>query len=608
MDIRPENITLIELLSRQNPIQVPPYQRDYAWDENEVLDFVSDISNLYRLHYEKQKRVHPLKRHFFGSIVCAEKPLTGTGNYYEIIDGQQRLATIFLLIQKIIEGYALIADRASNTRPKKVNVANLAKTKISTASKLLFYNKKTDGRNQKTLKLTLNNADDSVFRAIIENNAYTTDRESHKRLETAAKMLDTELIQNIVNNKKDSYDTKLRKLEKLQNGILRDFHIIHLVTGKKGDAYRLFTIINDRGRSLHVGDLLRALTLELLESSIDKQADIEQRWQKILGGKQTEIEKFFQDYYVSYKGQRAPTRDFYDFFRKEFFNFSNPPKIGEVDKIFSQVVKINVANDYHNQLMNGEWPYPESNVEDWDKNRLFLLTKILRHTLCIPLLLTAREKLDEGKFLQIVLLLDRVVIRYINIMHNRPNNLEKLYLRYSALIRKNPTKFKINDLKSDLHLLLTNDAPDRDFIDKLNILEYSKGDSKNNLLIRYLLSTINADFSWYNRGAQGNPKPEKMLTLNILNSSSIEHIYPRTSATIDASLEPNKNKLGNLTLWGPRENSKVGNDQFLQKKQKYSQSQLFLNQEISKLQSWDITAFNQRNTRIIDRIVKSFNV
>jgi hypothetical protein len=365
--------------------------------------------------------------------------------------------------------------------------------------------------------------------------------------------------------------------------------------------------LNDRGRSLHVGDLLRALTLELLESDVEKQADIERKWQKILSGKQIEIEKFFQDYYVSFKGQRAPPRDFFDFFKKGFFNYSNPPKKGEIDRIYNQIIKLDIEDEYHSHLMNGEWPYTESGVEEWDKNRLFLLTKILKHTLCIPVLLSARAQLDEEKFLQIVLLLDKFVIRYINIVRNRPNNLEKIYLKYSVQIRKTPNKFKIKDFRTDLQTLIKTDATNDEFIRKLEALEYSKNDSKQNLLIRYLLSTINSNFNWYSNGAHGNQKPETMLILDIVNST-IEHIYPRNSQTIDPSLEPNKNKLGNLSIWGPKDNSSVGNDLFPNKKRKYARSQVMLNQEIAKIQTWDTAAFNHRQTKIIDMIVKSFKV
>jgi Protein of unknown function DUF262 len=60
---------------------VPRYQRGYKWKEQQVNDLLNDIENAIQ---EKQAE------YFLGSIVVA----TGEDGSPEIVDGQQRLATV----------------------------------------------------------------------------------------------------------------------------------------------------------------------------------------------------------------------------------------------------------------------------------------------------------------------------------------------------------------------------------------------------------------------------------------------------------------------------------------------------------------------------------
>jgi hypothetical protein len=620
MKIQPGNITLGELLIRKNLIIVPRYQRDYAWDNDEIHDYIDDIKKLYPTYLEDPSVLPQLaarspKRHFFGSIVCAEKfwP-NSTDKFYEVIDGQQRLATSILLLHKIVNGFKNLAEKALLSTPLDQSASDLAKSyaeQIRTT--YLFNNLTINDQPTKVSKLKLNEYDNTVFQGICEGNDIALDhdaRESHKRIKNASNILDRSLIQPILKNKIDSIETKIQNLLKLHSCIINDLHIIHLVTHSNEDAYRLFTVLNDRGRSLHTGDLLRTLTLELLEQDTDKQNEAEKKWEKILSGKQSDIEKFLQDYYVSHKGQRAPIREFYDFFKEEFFKVPPTPPLSEenVTIVFNQIAHLENENAYHELIMEGEWPYQDSSVEEWYKNRLFLLTKVLKHTLCVPLLLSAKSSLTEKKFLQIVLILDKFVIRYINVVHNRPAKLEKIYLKYCVQLRKNPESFKIKDFVSELKELIRINAPEDVFIRKLKELEYSKIDSKQNATIRYLLTTINSNYTWFNSGAKGNPKPEKILIFDIINTT-IEHIYPDNSNPKDPLLEPYKNKLGNLSIWSPADNQSVANDPYEKKKEKYSHSQIELNREIARLYPvWDSASVIKREISIIDMIVKSFKI
>lgn len=57
---------------------IPKYQREYKWDEERVLTLISDIKN---------------RDKFIGNVI-----INKVENYYEIVDGQQRITTIMLIL------------------------------------------------------------------------------------------------------------------------------------------------------------------------------------------------------------------------------------------------------------------------------------------------------------------------------------------------------------------------------------------------------------------------------------------------------------------------------------------------------------------------------
>ena len=63
----PLNLSIARLLYTKIPFVVEKYQRDYAWEEDHVDDFITDILRLYQ-SYDRQPG-SPGMRHFFGGIV-----------------------------------------------------------------------------------------------------------------------------------------------------------------------------------------------------------------------------------------------------------------------------------------------------------------------------------------------------------------------------------------------------------------------------------------------------------------------------------------------------------------------------------------------------------
>ncbi len=94
---------------RQVPFVIPPYQRAYAWKQENVDDFIKDINNLVNKRAQEASY-----QHFFGGILYVDVsvPRSYEGNQYLVIDGQQRLATFAMVLALIVIELERISQEA----------------------------------------------------------------------------------------------------------------------------------------------------------------------------------------------------------------------------------------------------------------------------------------------------------------------------------------------------------------------------------------------------------------------------------------------------------------------------------------------------------------
>lgn len=497
---------------------------------------------------------------------------------FEVVDGQQRLATFMLTISLIIQGLEEVGRQAR--KEKSVETADAA---VAYAEQLqqdfLYYTEVVGGRRQPKLRLSLSKADQEYFEQLLEKRKLNPTRESHKRLQRAYNKIRQDLIKPITDDPSTPVAEKLAKLLNLRDAVLDDCYVIHIVSDNHAEAYRLFAILNDRGRTLSDGDLLRAHSLEMLEGHVADQKKTEEYWDLILSERPSQIDKFLRSYYVSFVGERAPLRDLFDKFRARFFDFETPATAETARLIRERVHDIASQAEVFSRLVNGEWPYETPTVSAWKRDRLYRLVDVMRHDLCLPLLLSAAVELPEDKFAEMVLLLERFVFRYIIIVGGHPGALAEIYYKHSVAIREERYKYK--DFRADLQSLANSGVPDDLFEANLQSWGYSETSSQRNRLVKHFLTTVEDFYGWFDNGANGAPSCDEISHFDI-KQISIEHIYPQNPKTPDKSLELWKHKIGNLTFWGPDDNSRVGNEPFAAKKARYATSRVRLTKELAR--------------------------
>lgn len=101
-EIKSEKLYIKDIFKRW--YRIPEYQRPYVWGKDQINDLLDDIS------FAQQN--DDKSEYFLGSIVFQTKT-NDSGNYQEddLLDGQQRLTTLFLII-------AVIRDLTENEQLK----------------------------------------------------------------------------------------------------------------------------------------------------------------------------------------------------------------------------------------------------------------------------------------------------------------------------------------------------------------------------------------------------------------------------------------------------------------------------------------------------------
>ena len=80
---------------------VPDYQREYVWTDEQVEQLMADLLDAYNTDNKKA--------YFLGTIVTYD-----SGSQFELIDGQQRLTTFFVLLCAIKKFYVNCGKKKKN--------------------------------------------------------------------------------------------------------------------------------------------------------------------------------------------------------------------------------------------------------------------------------------------------------------------------------------------------------------------------------------------------------------------------------------------------------------------------------------------------------------
>jgi uncharacterized protein with ParB-like and HNH nuclease domain len=200
--------------------------------------------------FEDIKDSYP-EDYFIGTIVVNMK-----GDYLEIVDGQQRIATISLFF---------------------VAVRNLLlRNKMEENAKALEndFLQKTSYRGDLKQKIKLNNVDNNFYvEKILTNRNIELDKESHKRI-----LKSYEFIERFVDNW--FKNGGIEDIYNLVAFIEKKLRVIIVTVSDEVNAFTVFETLNDRGLALSQTDLIKNY---LFNKADDRLGEAQDKWLRVTG-------------------------------------------------------------------------------------------------------------------------------------------------------------------------------------------------------------------------------------------------------------------------------------------------------------------------------------
>jgi len=605
------NVESLRSLLLSHTFTIPEFQRNYAWEEKQVDDFWNDLEFIAR---------KPSEQHFIGSVIL----LKHEGNAaVEVIDGQQRLTTIFMLIAIIRD--AVYACEDQKLLPK-TGAGSIPVDVGQRTTELLFV-------DQVRERFTANSAIKDVFFDYILRHPKRIDpkRKIFGKRQVPATRLMRKAFQKLENNLAtyllrvagDEEQSRLDALNNLLTCLLDSMRILQISSSSQPESINIYMTLNNRGMGLTPSDLVKSLLMKNITEGLTGQEltranhDVLAKWGTIsqnLSDSKTEakFDQFLRHYLLIYSKNADQIResDIFPEFEKSIRGTSaspthNPSSIAKttlndlVDKSLTYgglLLKTEAfSNDAYIRNRLGGLNHLQ------DSHRVFLLAIF-----------------DESAGLELVLqkkllhLVDALSLRWL-ISSGNAQVLENLFqkLGREVLSVKTPPESRIQSIQNQIEKEFRSDELIRSRLAEAN---------SNSALIRYMYFILN---DILNHEQDASRWDTKVL--------EVEHIAPDTGTDywferlkVDR-LEENEKEaeyadlielIGNKSILEFKLNASIQNKEWEAKKygqsspkyKGYTDSQYKVTKDLVRFDDWTIDLIKDRNEWFIDQFLAVWSI
>lgn len=558
MDIKPNTMTISQLLASRCQFSIPRFQREYSWEKKNYQEFIDDIIRCLRV--EDGKIIDT--PYFLGTMLFIGN-LEKAGQTLDVVDGQQRLTIITILFSAISDHFREIGNEKLSTRIFQYIMTedddgnNVRVLKSDTHYPFFSYYIQD---RQKEQKQKPSSEEEICIKETFEY-LYQRTSEDSLRIELCKHHIE-KYVESI------SYEDILKAL---RDQVLKSLVVV-ISTSERKDANSIFEILNAKGKRLASVDLIKNQIFSVLMKT--EPADFaDLTWNDVkeilYSGKETiGMATFFRHYWVS-KYTASSESQLYD----KFVNTIKDPK-EETYKDFLQDMKKNA--NYYVQIVNpSRKDYQNRKEYFWLVQSFDYLSNkfnIVQIRIALMAMLEAKENelISSSKFKESVQYLEGFHFVYNTILSRRPNLLDSRYATFARNLRKCKSKMEANKCIDDLIKKLDKFYPSfDDFKKEFITLEYSKTEAPDNLKVKYIINKICCYYS---------SSHEEVFDDN----GSIEHIYPECSG------EKMALNIGNLILLELSLNKEAGEKEYtdkicIYKKSKYDWIENF----ITKHSTWN---------------------
>jgi len=530
------NMTLRKLLGNGLSYRVPPFQQDYSGSSGEWEDLWLDIVETLEADDESV--------HYMGYLVLQ----SGDQRNFDVIDGQQRLATLSLLVLAVLHELTALVE--AGLAPDD-NVRRIEQLRGSYLGYLDPVSLATRS------KLTLNRNNDPFYQDYLvplRESPSRNLRASERLLRRALEWFIQRITDYFGEPSTESGKDLARFVDKTADKLL--FTVI--TVKDELNAFKVFETLNARGVRLAPTDLLKNYVFSVVAAESTHEAEIsslERRWAGLVGG----------------LGERSFTR-----FLRAHWN-SRRPFVRETNlfkRIRSETPDRNSAFALLHAMEDDVHVYAalhDSSHEAWTPQQREYVRELslFRVRQPWPLLLAAHRALDEGGMSELLRACSVISFRYNVVGQRAPGEQERVYTRVANGIANN----QLETIGEVIHALDPVYVPDEAFQSDFANLVLRTTSSRNTKVVRYILFRLEAHLS----GVAHDEESAKY---------SVEHVLPENPGDqwpgfSDEQADAFVYRLGNMTLLPKRRNRDLANSSFMEKKPVYASSEFRLTQRIA---------------------------
>lgn len=250
-----ENRKIADLYQRPCRYVIPRYQREYVWKESNWHELLTDVK------FTIQAKDKMKWSHFLGTIVLnsysskkKSEKIEGIVDY-EIIDGQQRITTVYMMLLALYKQFKNIDSEASKKRAEYINSTFIVSLSADSEQIIMIDNPELD----------------SDIKEVIDASRKA------KLLSRSNKMYN---LFKYFSDEFESYD--FSALDTFLNRLL-EINVVEIISDQEEEIYNIFEVLNARGQKLKQIELLKNHIMKYIQPRQEDFIDeAKEKWTKII--------------------------------------------------------------------------------------------------------------------------------------------------------------------------------------------------------------------------------------------------------------------------------------------------------------------------------------
>jgi Protein of unknown function DUF262/Protein of unknown function (DUF1524) len=563
-DITAKNIA--ELFSaKEGTFRVPDYQRQYAWSDEEIEDLFDD---LYAFHSELKTGGN--QSYILGQAIFAPNNSQDSASFaYSIVDGQQRLTSLYLLtiMMRRWLGYFQVVGVGESLPEKAYRALGL----------ILKYPDPMTGNEN--VRLAVAYRGDESITHLLEDTPLpeVSMNDTQANIRQNSQILDEKIRTTFVDDKE--------ALAEFVHTVLYKVWIIVTRIDSESQALEIFDKINSRGKPLNSAELLKNLLFR--QASEDQYKTISEDWNeaaehvfKVRPMKAASMQYLMKSLLGARQGAGTSNRKVFDAW-KEVLDESNED-MQDFAKDLNASAKFlsTVASSVKNK-----------------QNKHFTAVRYFKTVQQLPVVLAARDMQGSDSYETLCNFIDaRILISLL--AKEQPQTLERLIWPWAKDIKSlgaNPSATEVLRASSssikDIEMLLQQAKLG------LSSLDYRK--SRDSRVQRFVLAAASLTIEH----EAGDGQEFEMDNLLVKSKYDLDHIFAKSLVdSADFNNAEGKDwvhQIGNLTLLHSQDNRTRGASNPSDKSIDYGNGRLLLTNSLAMVGH---VQANQRRLEVLDNI------